>query len=562
MYMMSAKRAIVLIVFFGALLRCVGISFGLPFVYHQDEPMMVNHALAIGAGDWNTHYFVIPPFVNYFLFFIYAAFYVLAHLFGIFKSPTDFILYYLTDPTLFYLLGRFFIGALFGTLTILITAKIGYEFFSEKVAVLAAFFIAVCPIHVQYSHYIYADSPVTFAITLLAYYHLKILKEPSYKNYSFAGLVLGWGTAIKYTAAYFAPILFFVHLLCFGRTLFSKNACLRLILLSLCALLVFALIAPYTFIDWRGFYGTFLKQSQAQNPVGLGHYFYYSILNGTSLLFAFCAIVGAFFLIKDFKKQGLVLFAFCAWFYILNSFFGQHYSRYILPIIPILAIWAALSALKIQNFFKKTAGRVFMGCLFLSLLIPMLYMNFLFLTKDTRTECLEWLNKNIPQGSGVIVDNRFFAPHLPQTDDQLLAKSNSIPIDSLSNSKRKKLDLMRKANQNKKTYNVYTLSNIFTEDSEFQVLKPFVSANWSDFNKIGAQYLILNTTEKTPEAQFLRKSLFSHATKIAEFSPYFSSTRKEPIDAYASTAAPHALREIFARKRLGPYLEVYAIHAQ
>ena len=46
------------------LLRLVGVQFGLPHLYHADEPIVVNHAVAYGAGDFNPHFFKIPPLVK------------------------------------------------------------------------------------------------------------------------------------------------------------------------------------------------------------------------------------------------------------------------------------------------------------------------------------------------------------------------------------------------------------------------------------------------------------------------------------------------------------------
>src|SRR3989344_5891622 len=49
----------------GFKLRIWGLNFGLPYQFHQDEPIVVNHALAYGAGDLNPHFFIIPPLASY-----------------------------------------------------------------------------------------------------------------------------------------------------------------------------------------------------------------------------------------------------------------------------------------------------------------------------------------------------------------------------------------------------------------------------------------------------------------------------------------------------------------
>ncbi|MBU9889857.1 MAG: hypothetical protein KTQ49_08335, partial [Candidatus Omnitrophica bacterium] len=43
--------------------RAFGVPFGLPYLYHADEPVVVNHALAYGTGDLHPRFFNIPPLV-------------------------------------------------------------------------------------------------------------------------------------------------------------------------------------------------------------------------------------------------------------------------------------------------------------------------------------------------------------------------------------------------------------------------------------------------------------------------------------------------------------------
>ena len=102
------------------LLRVWGLGFGLPYVYHQDEAIVVNHALAIGAEGWNTRTYLPPQFSSYALFIVYALFFLAGRVSGLFHNATDFAVMFLKDPTVFYLIGRFFLGAAFGTATIFI----------------------------------------------------------------------------------------------------------------------------------------------------------------------------------------------------------------------------------------------------------------------------------------------------------------------------------------------------------------------------------------------------------------------------------------------------------
>ncbi|MGB2880051.1 MAG: hypothetical protein WBD24_07700, partial [Candidatus Omnitrophota bacterium] len=87
--MMDLKKKNILILsilVMGAVLRIWGLSFGLPFQLHQDEPIVVNHALAYGAGDLNPHFFIIPPLCSYLLFFAYGLYFILGKIAGLFAG--------------------------------------------------------------------------------------------------------------------------------------------------------------------------------------------------------------------------------------------------------------------------------------------------------------------------------------------------------------------------------------------------------------------------------------------------------------------------------------------
>src|SRR5438552_1271164 len=86
-------------------LRVWGIGFGLPHVYHQDEAIVVNHALAIGTEGWNTRTYLPPQFSSYALFIVYGVFFFAGHALGWFPSAESFAVSFLKDPTIFYLIG-------------------------------------------------------------------------------------------------------------------------------------------------------------------------------------------------------------------------------------------------------------------------------------------------------------------------------------------------------------------------------------------------------------------------------------------------------------------------
>src|SRR5262245_35611316 len=111
-------KAVKFILLLALILRVVGANYGLPHTYHRDEPEIVNHAVALGETGPNPHFFGKPPFTIYALFGCYAAYYVAGSFVGYFHNKSDIALAYFRDPTPFYLIGRIFLGVVFGTATV------------------------------------------------------------------------------------------------------------------------------------------------------------------------------------------------------------------------------------------------------------------------------------------------------------------------------------------------------------------------------------------------------------------------------------------------------------
>lgn len=575
--MTSEKNKLFAVLGLAFLLRVAGIGFGLPDLYHQDEPIIVNHALAIGVEGWNPHFFVIPPFIMYFLFLIYGALFVTGKIFGIFHGAADFALLFTRDPSVFYLLGRFFTGVFFGTATVWALWSGARRFFNEKTAWWAALFLAILPMHVQHSHYIYADIALTLAVTLMFFGLLSIAEDPSKKNYVWFGIWAGWGAATKYNALYFTPMLLIAHLAAHGKECFKRHNILKLILSGCICIATFLIIAPFTVFDWPHFWNQFSEQ-RAMNSQWNSFRFpwwihlTYSIIGGTGWGFACLCVAGLYFLARTSRDKAAIAGGFVLIYYLLNLCGTQFFARYMLPLTPVLALLAAVS---IENLWKsrRILCWVIMMVVCSELLLPTAYSDALFLRKDTRTQCLEWFERSVEPGATVVIDSRFFAPHLLPSPEQIKQKYDYLDDTEKNGAKKIRLDYMLKSLESKKTYNTYLLATDEQQKgSAFLFSKPFVNANWDDFKKIGAKYLVINHADETEKPgdsltfdynkhklrSFIR-SIPKRLELVQVFSPYKDDLKKWSVDRWDMTAAPHLPAEILSRKSLGPYLEVYRI---
>ena len=205
------RYSLVLIIAAAFVLRIWGLGFGLPFVLHQDEPIVVNHALAYGAGDLNPHFFIIPPFCSYVLFFFYVLFFLVGNIIGHFPGVETFALSFFKDPSAFYLIARLILGVIPSVVTVALVASLYRRLFSEKGAWYSSVIVAFSFLSVINGHYAYVDNVMVMFITATYVLIASIADSPSLRKYILAGVLLGFAVSTKYNAIVLAVSCYFAH---------------------------------------------------------------------------------------------------------------------------------------------------------------------------------------------------------------------------------------------------------------------------------------------------------------------------------------------------------------
>ena len=171
-----------------------------------------------------------------------------------------------------------------------------------------------------------------------------------------------------------------------------------------------------------------------------------------------------------------------------------------------------------------------------------------------------WVEENIRPGSVIAVASRTYAPRLKPTQYQIAQKYSYLSHGPESDAKRKRLDLMGAAIEGETTYQIYTLSpGKELEEEAFLFQCPFVESSPEALEEIGAEYLVFNASERIEFFEMLKKNLGDRIRLVQRFNPYWDTERKESLDSHDQTVGPHLLQELFSRKQLGPYMEIYEI---
>ena len=189
--------ALGLILTAATLLRLYGVDFGLPWVYHPDEPNFVQRSLKMLARqDFNPYWFGHPgTTVMYLLAALYVLLFVVGRVTGSVASADAFEDLFFNDPTLFYLSGRLMM-VVFAILTILATYMLSRRVTGRPAAVFAAAILAMSPLHVYFSHVVRTDIVAALALVLVLWQCLNILRDRSWRAYLLAGFMSGLQTCL------------------------------------------------------------------------------------------------------------------------------------------------------------------------------------------------------------------------------------------------------------------------------------------------------------------------------------------------------------------------------
>jgi 4-amino-4-deoxy-L-arabinose transferase-like glycosyltransferase len=339
------------IVLIAAILRLFPVWFGLPYLgARPDEETAVAHALAILDGDPNPHFFHWPS----------LTFYAFAALYGVAGGLRRLLS---LDPALtaehHLLVARTFV-ALAGTLTIAVLFTLARRVAGETAGALAAAFLAVAILHVRESHFAMTDVLMTLLVTLSLALILRGLDTAMAAAdgagggawFAAAGLAGGLAASTKYSAAAIIAALGAAQLLCllpWPKNALRGRGWIPSVLFLAAFAFGFIAATPYALLDFEKFETDlrydFTHLSGGHN-VNLGrgwrYHLTHSLPYGAGVSIFIAAAAGIVPFVRHYSRHAFVVGAFAVAFY---ASIGSGYTvffRYILPLVPIVCLLAAI----------------------------------------------------------------------------------------------------------------------------------------------------------------------------------------------------------------------------
>ncbi|MGB3218548.1 MAG: glycosyltransferase family 39 protein [Anaerolineae bacterium] len=434
----GAGPALAAILLIAVALRLWGINFGLPYLYHPDEPGYVAIAQnMVKTGDLNPHFFNYPTLFFYLNSLAYLPFYAVGRVLGVFQTPAD-----IPAPILLVggagmtpLAATFWLGRLltlaFGTGAVMLVYLVGRQLFgSRRVGLLAALLLAISPTNVTHSRYITPDTFVVFFAVFSLWAAVRVYQRGRTRDYVLAGVMAGLTAATKYNGALILICIVATHFLRAGWRGWRDR---RLYLAIAASALAFAFATPFAIFDPAKFMADLSLEARhyatghagGEGNAALWYVTYLWQAEGLTALFALAALARGLWMRT---KPVIVVAAFPVAYFVFISNFMVRNDRTLVPLTPFLFLLAALFLVHAWDWlYRREPGpdialpgtrppwaRGVAGLLLaLTLLIPLtgtIQGANRLTTVDSRETARVWIAQNLPPGARVVLES--YAPYV------------------------------------------------------------------------------------------------------------------------------------------------------
>lgn len=412
---MSTGRWLLLIVLAGAILRLVPIWFGLPYLgARPDEEVATGIAARVAAGDLNPRFFHWPS----------LTFYVFA---GLFRAAGAIRRLAGSDGGLSaaeqLLVARACV-ALAGTATLVVLFDLGRRVAGPSTGLLAAALLAVAMLHVRDSHFAMTDVLMTLLVTAALALLVRAVDqgEPvrAWRRFAAAGVVAGLAVSTKYNAAAIGASMGAAQLLVWSpdwRSVASPRTWLPSIAFAVACVAGFLVGTPYALLDFGRFAShlyfdfTHLAEGHGLN-IDLGRgwssHLTRSLPYGVGPPAFAAGILGIPLLFRHHLRAGLVVASFAAALYAAVGTGYSVFFRYVLPLVPVLCLTAALAVrhaaawVAARGLASRLVALASFACVTLVTgLVNSVWFDVLLARTDTRVIASRWLAERVRPGEAL-----------------------------------------------------------------------------------------------------------------------------------------------------------------
>jgi len=307
------------------------------------------------------------------------------------------------------------LSALWGAATAVLLAMLGVRLYGRRVGLLAGFLLAATVLHVQNSHFATSDIPLAFWILLSLNFLVRVVESGSFRHYLGAGLSAGLAIATKFSAL---PLLLPIGIAVIDRCRVEKRP--RPLFAGACAgvvlLVAFFIGQPYAILDFQSFRNDILEQSRMVRHAGLFPYtnqyvgvpkYVYDleqmVLWGMGPPLGLAAVAGTIACclrtVRKRRMAEVILLAGVLPFFAITGSFDVKFPRYLLPIYPLVILWAAVW---LEEWAARSRiGRVARGLVVAGTLLWLVAFMRIYTRPHSEVAASEWFYRQIPAGAKI-----------------------------------------------------------------------------------------------------------------------------------------------------------------
>ncbi|MFI5197705.1 MAG: DUF2298 domain-containing protein [Thermoanaerobaculia bacterium] len=311
--------------------------------------------------------------------------------------------------------GRF-LSALAGALTVLLVSAVGRRMYGQKAGLLAGLLLALAVLHVQASHFAATDVTLALFVLLALAASGRLASRGRARDAVLAGALAGFALATKASAAPLAlPLAVAVFFACKPARAWRKGA-LLLGAGGLAFAAAFFLGEPYAFLDFHEFWRSLSEQGAmvrhagampyTNQYVGVPDFLYEAreiVLWGLGPLFGLAALWATGRRLVLFRKLSDVEWVFASFFVpyvLLTCTFEVKFPRYLLPVYPLLALWAA--AWLTERAERGRTGRVLRAVVVGGTAVWALAFATIYTRPHSFAAASLWFHEHVPDGAHVL----------------------------------------------------------------------------------------------------------------------------------------------------------------
>ncbi len=404
-WLFNPRLWVVAVILFAATARLANIEWDQKHFFHPDERAVVSAVQRLSFSPWRWN----PDFFAYGSLPIYIA--------RVVAGVASYV-----DPSAASYDGIIVNGrcqsAVFGVLTVMLLILLGRRLFDETVGVVAGLLLAACVLHIQNSRFLAVDVTLTFMVLLSLYEFLRVSSEGRWRDFIAAGAAVGLATACKFSAMpLFLPLgIAALHRLVVERRFFSVSG--RVVAALIAAFVAFALAEPYALLDFNRFYHDVFEQSNMVRHAGEFAYttqymhtpkYVYDLtqmavwgmgpLLGIAAIWATLLRVGSAW--RNRNAADWILLSWVIPFFLITGWFEVKFPRYLLPIYPLVILWAA--EWMVRRYRQGgVVGRALAPLVIAGTLAAAAAFMSTYTQAHTVVRASEWVYKHIPSGSKIL----------------------------------------------------------------------------------------------------------------------------------------------------------------